>query len=226
MTVSIIITTLKDNPETLKTIKGLYIDYEVVLAKEKGLGFARNKGFFRSTGDVIIFFDGDLKTNSKIWNILLNVKKGSFIMAYDGLDFGNIPEPVTRVLAINREDFIKVLFNEEIKYSGEDREFYLHAIKKGLKPIYLIPKGFYSHIKHKIRFKENKLIALKMMFEHSKVLVSHGAYTRFYKGFWRWFFPYLFKREKTLRLYLAKIFWSSLRDLFVLINLFNRRYRN
>ena len=197
MKVSIIITTLKENQETLKSINSS-VPYEIIISKEKGLGYARNYGANKSTGELLVFFDDDLIINPKIWNYLLKLKKGSFIMAYEGLAFGNKPEPVTRCLAVHKEDFNKVKFCEEIKLDGEDREFFMYAIKKGLKPIYLIPKGFYSHIEHEIRFSRNRLLALKMMFEESKLLVSYGAYTRFYKGFLRWFFPYLFKREKTV----------------------------
>lgn len=219
---SIIITSLKDNPKTLDSLDRFKLrnDVEIIISMARGLGLARNNGVKLSFGRVLIFLDSDLVLNRNIWRHLINVKKNHFVMAFGGLAHGSLPEPITQVLAINRKDFDKVGFSEKIVYSGEDREFFLNAIKKGLIPIRLNKGSFYRHIDHPIRFKKNKMMALRFMFEHSKILVYHGAYIRNYKGFIRWFFPFLYLAEKkTIRQYIAKIFYSNIRNICVLYNL-------
>ena len=218
--VSIILTTLEKNPKTLHSLQHLNFEHEIIFTRIKGLGKARNNGARHNKGEILIFLDSNLKINNNIWKHLINVKKNSFIIAHDGSAHGNKPEPITQVLAIHKKDFNKVYFSDKINYSGEDREFFMRAIKKGLTPIFLKPKGFYEHINHPIRFNKSKLFAIKFMLDHAKILVYHGAYVRNYKGFIRWFFPFIWISEKkTIRQYTAKIFWSYIRNVFVFYNL-------
>lgn len=103
--------------------------------------------------------------------------------------------PATRCLIIHKEDFEKVRFTDEIKLSGEDREFFMAAIKSGLKHLFLSPRGLYEHQEHEIRFRKSNLTSIKMMYEHAKVLATHGAYMRFYTGFLSWLIPYRRKKR-------------------------------
>jgi len=225
MKLSVILTTIKDDIETLDSVYKCPFEYEVIISREKGIGKARNLGAIKANNEILVFFDDDLTLNSKLWDIIPKIKKGCFFMAYGGFAHGGTPEPITKILIIHREDFFKIGgFNNEIKYSGEDREFFLKAIRKGLKPKFLSEK-FYIHKDHPIRFIKSRHDAIMFMFEHSKVLATHGAYTRFYKNYLRWLFPFLYYKEKSLRLFFAKTFWSVIRDMFVFYNvLLNRKY--
>lgn len=150
-TVSFIITTIKEDIETTKHLKKCPLEHEIIIPVEKGIGFARNIGASLSQGEVLVFLDDDLTIYPKLFEIIPKVQEGSFFMAFQA------KMPVTRCLIIHRKDFRKVLFREEIKLSGEDRDFFMRAIKTGLKPFFLSPKGLYQHKEHKIRFKKNRL---------------------------------------------------------------------
>lgn len=219
--ISVIITSIKDRNVTRESLGVLPEEcFEVIISKTIGLGKARNEGAKKAKGDVLVFFDDDLYIKPKIWEQIKKIKKGSFIMVFDGIAHGSTPEPFTRTLVIYKDDFLKVGgFDESIKFSGEDREFFLETIKKGLKPYSIKPETSYVHKDHPIRFKKSKYFAFMFMSEHAKVLVKHGAYTRFYKSFTRWFLPFLpsyYSEKKTLRLFGARTFYSLIRDGFVL----------
>ena len=221
---SIIITSLTANNQTAKSLKQLDFEHEIILATEKGLGFARNKGAERAKGDLLVFLDSDLKVYPTLWSVIQNLPLGTFIMAYEGFSHGGTPQPVTRVLAINKQDFKKVKFDESIEYCGEDRDFFLTCYEKGLIPKYLRPAGHYEHIDHPLRI-ENKLVMLKESYELAYVLRKHGATTRVYKSFKRWLFPFIFKKsyvKLSIRAFAKKFSISMIRDFFVLVHLFKR----
>lgn len=226
MKLSVILTTIKDEIKTLDSVSECPFEHEVIISREKGLGKARNLGANKANNEVLAFFDDDLTLNPKMWDSISKMKKGNFLMAYGGYAHGGKPEPITRILIIHKEDFFKVGgFNEEIKYSGEDREFFLKAIRKGFDPKFFSEK-FFIHKSHPIRFSKNRYYSIMFMFEQSKVLATHGAYTRVYKNYKRWFFPYIYHKEKSLRLFSAKAFWSTIRNLFACYNiLLNRKYK-
>lgn len=221
---SIIITSLAANNQTSKSLKHLDFDHEIILANEKGLGFARNKGAERAKGDLLVFLDSDLKIYPALWSIVQKLPVGSFIMAYEGFSHGGTPQPVTRVLVIHKKDFEKVKFDESIQYCGEDRDFFLTSYEKGLTPKYLKPAGHYEHIDHPLRI-ENKLVMLKESYELAYVLRKHGATTRVYKSFRRWLFPFMFKKsyaKLSFRAFAKKFSISIVRDFFVLVHLFKK----
>ncbi len=224
--ISIIVTSERIKSKTLSSLKFCPYKYELIISKTKGLGKARNSGANKATSKILVFFDDDLTIYPKIWNTIINIKRGTFIMASGGSAHGGTPEPITQVLIIYKKDFLKVNgFENKITASGEDREFFMNAIKKGLIPYYL-PQKIYRHNPHPIRFKHNRKRALTMMYEHAKVLATHGAYTRIYKNYLRWFFPYIYKKEPTIKLYGAKIFWTSIRNLFAILNILtHQKYR-
>jgi glycosyltransferase involved in cell wall biosynthesis len=220
--ISIIITSLTPKPPILETIKSVPFFHERIISTRSGLAAARNIGAKFSHGHLLIFFDGDLKINRKIWSKLEYLKEGSFIMAYEGYAHGGTPQPVTRVLAIHKKDFEKIKFDNRFKYRCEDRDFFLSAIRAGLKPIFLKPKGYYEHIEHSIRALKNSYVLHRSISDTARCMVKHGAYTRNYKGFTKWFFPFMFKKSYTnfgLKPVIRKTYAALERNMFVLFYL-------
>lgn len=220
--VSFIITTCRKKIETITHLKTCPIPHEIIISRKKGLGHARNWGARVSDGNILVYVDDDLKILPKLFDHILTLKKGSFKIAYQN------KMPVTRCLIIHKEDFEKVRFTDEIKLSGEDREFFMAAIKSGLKHLFLSPRGLYEHQEHEIRFRKSNLTSIKMMYEHAKVLATHGAYMRFYTGFLSWLIPYRRKKRGKggARSYGRSAFWYALRDAFLIFAVFTlRRYR-
>lgn len=161
---SVIITSQKDTIQTLTSAKTLLPDYETVVSRENGLGYARNYGARKANGDLLVFLDDDLTLNPQITSHL-NVTCGSFAMAFLG------GFPCTRVLAIHREDFWGIGgFDESIRFTGEDRDFYMRAVDAGL-IFKQIPMSLVTHTPHTPRYRniytaigciqENALFALK-----------------------------------------------------------------
>lgn len=225
---SIIITSLTANNQTSRSLQTLDFEHEIIIATEKGLGRARNKGAERAKGDLLVFLDSDLKVYPALWSLVRNLPVGHFVMAYEGFSHGGTPQPVTRVLAIHKQDFEEIHFDETIQYCGEDRDFFLTCYEKGLTPKYLTPPGNYEHIDHPLRI-ENRLVMLKESYELAYVFRKHGATTRVYKSFRRWLFPFMFKKSYvnfSLRAFIMKFSISMVRDFSILIHLFKRFDKN
>ncbi|MDG6222977.1 MAG: glycosyltransferase family A protein [Candidatus Bathyarchaeota archaeon] len=225
---SIIITSLTANNQTSKSLQQLDFEHEIILATEKGLGLARNKGAERAKGDLLVFLDSDLKVYPALWSVVHSLPIGSFAMAYEGFSHGGTPQPVTRVLAIHKQDFQKIRFDESIQYCGEDRDFFLTCYEKGLTPKYVRPAGYYEHIDHPLRI-ENRLVLFKESYELAYVLRKHGATTRVYKSFRRWLFPFMFKKsyvKLSIKSFAVKFSISMVRDFCILIHLFTRVDKN
>ncbi len=219
---SIIIPSLTENPKTLESLRNLPFKHEIIISNKLGLGRARNYGASVSKGELLIFLDSNLKLHKKIWELLLSVKENSFIMAFDGFSHGGKPEPITQVFCIRKKDFEKIKFSNKIIYSGENRDFFLRAIKKGLTPILFNPRGFYNHIDHDIRSLKNSSTLLKFTNEHAKLLVAHGGYVRIYKSYSRWFLPFIFPKsykKLTIISFIKKLTISTIRNILFFFNL-------
>lgn len=195
MIVSIIIPSLKPPcllriPSPLKVAYVPPVEYEVIISQKRGLGYARNFGARQAKNDLIVFFDDDLILNHNIWDLLLSVKENSFAM----LSVRGYCS--TRVMAIHQKDFWKIGgFDEKIKYSAEDIDFYLRANRAGLRYV-AIPEKFAWHCKHKPR-SQNPLINIKAHFGHGYLIVKHArAYLEFWGGI-RGYMLTCFKKPRT-----------------------------
>ena len=220
--ISIIIPSLTKNPKTLNSLQNLSFKNEIIISNKKGIGYARNYGATLAKGEILVFFDSTLIINKKIWKKFLSIKENSFIMGFEGFSHGGTPEPITQILCIRKKDFDKIKFSNKIIYSGEDRDFFIKAIKKGLKPILIKRKNNYKHIEHKTRALQNSYTLIKFTNEHAKLLVKHGAYIRVYKSFTRWFIPFVFKKsytKVTIKSVIKKIFSTTLRNILFFFNL-------
>lgn len=202
--ISILITSIKDQIETLKFLKECPVPYEVVISKKRGLGYARNYAASQAKGKILVFFDDDLKLDPKIWDIILEVRENTFV-----IEFGSNKLPSTRCLIIHHKDFVTIGgFSDQIILSGEDREFCLNAIKNGMKMLSL-PKNLIYHIEHPIRAKKSKKIALRMLYEQAKVVSTYGASWRNLEGFKLFIFPLPYAKENK-KLLPGLIFWKIL----------------
>lgn len=223
--VSFIITTCRHRIKTLESLKGYPFPFEIIVSRKAGLGYARNYGASQARGNVLVFLDDDLKLAPRmLFMHIASLIEGTFKVAYQHR------MPATRCLIIFKRDFEKVKFCNEIQHSGEDREFFMQAVKTGLDYVFLSSQGLYEHIEHEIRFKRDRLISIKTMYEHAKVLATHGAYMRFYAPLLSWLIPYKHspsvRKRDTARTYGASGFWYLMRDAFLIFTVLTlRRYR-
>jgi glycosyltransferase involved in cell wall biosynthesis len=145
--VSIIITTCKENIKTLNFLPDNLWVSDVVISNKAGLGFARNYGASKAKNDLLLFLDDDIILDPEIATYINSVRHGEFGMTFlDGF-------PCTRVLAVHKDDFWSIGgFDKQIRYTGEDRDFYVRALQAGLryKPI---PISLVQHIPHPVRAK-------------------------------------------------------------------------
>lgn len=153
----------------LTNVSSCPIPYQLIVARDEGLGYARHLGFQRSNGDLIVMFDDDLILDGKIWRYILRLEKGSFIM---GVNYGNIS---TRVFAIHRCDYTRVGgFDCKLRYCFEDGDFYIRALRAGLTCKFL-PSKLYAHIPHRHRTADRWLL-VRLSWEYSHVLVKYKRY--------------------------------------------------
>lgn len=201
--ISVLITSIKNEIETIKHLNNCPVPYEVVTSTKLGIGYARNYAALQAKGKILVFFDDDLKLDPKIWAVILKIKEGSFFVQLSSQKL-----PSTRCLVIHRTDFMKIGgFRNEILLSGEDRDFCLNALKKGLKMVGL-PKNLTFHVDHPIRSQKSRYNALRMMFEQAKVVASYGAYWRNLEGFIMFFFPLPYAKGNKKLYCPGLIFWK------------------
>src|SRR3972149_2243739 len=166
--ISLIITTIKDEILTLKSLRSCPVPYEVVVSKKHGLGFARNWGARQARHNLLVFLDDDLELKAEIWKEILNTKKGEFKMTFlEGF-------PITRVMAINKRDFWSIGgFDERIRFTTEDRDFYARAVMKGLR-FSVIPINLTVHKAHERRSK-NIHIAIRATAENAQFIHKYAG---------------------------------------------------
>lgn len=142
---SIIITSCKPEIKTLQYLPTELRGFHVVVSREFGVGLARNVGAEKCGGGLLVFLDDDLNLHPKVADYIVNVAPGEFAMTFlSGF-------PCSRVLAIHSNDFFKLGgFDDSIRFTGEDRDFFVRAVDSGLrfKPV---PIGLVHHIPHPVR---------------------------------------------------------------------------
>ena len=166
--ISIIITTIKDKILTLESLEHCPVSYEVVLSKKHGLGFARNWGAEQAKNDLFVFLDDDLRLRDEIWQEIMNTQKGEFKMTFDkGF-------PISRVMAIHKEDFWRVGgFDRQIRFTGEDRDFYVRAVMKGMR-FKKIPINLTIHQPH-LRRSKNIHVAIRATSENVQFVHKYAG---------------------------------------------------
>lgn len=164
--ISIIIPTAKTDVLTAKSLVSCPVPYELIISKVAGVGAARAAGVSAAKNDLIVMFDDDLIIKPSLWQLVLSLKRGQFILAHVGEHLS------TRVFAIHRCDYDLVGgFDSKIKYIFEDGDFYLRALKNGLK-CKVISTAFYFHPYHTPRT-VNRWLLVRLAWEYSRLYVKY-----------------------------------------------------
>ena len=143
--ISVVIPSVKKRVFTLEFNAELERFNVKVVRGVKGLAKAFNECYRAADSEVIVLLADDIIIDSEVYNYFSQVKKGEFAM----LDTGDFP--INGVQVIHKDDFWRVGgFDESLKYSSEDREFFSRAVLSGLK-FKPIPLRLVKHIKHETR---------------------------------------------------------------------------
>ncbi len=160
---SLLIITLKENNIlTLENPEVGEYAYEVATNRSPGISLARNHLAHMACAEVLAFMDDDIRPDKRVWDLIANIRSGEILM------LEGYRHPITRVMAIHKEDFIDIGgFDEKIRYNGEDLDFYWRALDKGY-VVSTIPKGLVHHEPH------SKSNWAKYHFESAYTRVKHG----------------------------------------------------
>ena len=120
-----------------------FIPHEILISTISGITKARVNLVERSSGELLIMIDDDVTVADHLWIDATHLQRGSFMMSVGR------NHPITRFLVIHKDDYLKVGGFDLAFQNGEDYDFYLRAIKIGLKPI-LLDKEIYhkDHPRH------------------------------------------------------------------------------
>jgi len=165
---------------TLDTLK-CPVSFRLMFCRTLGYGKARNIVAlkFGSSG-LMVQFNDDLVLSNQIWEQIINLKQGEFMLTHDGEHL------CSRVFAIHLEDFSKIKFDESIKYCFEDGDFAYRAQQNGLKLKVLSP-NFAKHIPHPHSFYNPKRI-IPISWEFCKMFVKYKR--NFNNNPLEFFFPF------------------------------------
>lgn len=162
MSCSLLIITIKDHILTVEAPEVEEYTCEVLIDTSPGVSYARNKLAHLASGDVLVFMDDDIIPDRSVWGLIANIRHRE-IMMVEGYR-----HPITRIMAIHKEDFNDIGgFDENIRYNGEDLDFYWRALKKGY-VVSTIPKCLVFHEPH------NKSNWARYHFESAYTRIKHG----------------------------------------------------
>jgi len=165
---SVLIPTKKETDDEIITIKENPLDdyvLEIITSNEEGLSKARNGLVDLAKESPLIFLDDDIWLSTDLLDLIDDLApKWTEKMLYMA-EGGN--HPTSRVMILTKELFDDIGgFDENIKYNGEDYDFYLRALKKGYW-VTIIPS---TEIRHKPHKKSNWF---KYHFEAPYVRIKH-----------------------------------------------------
>ncbi|MGD0071368.1 MAG: hypothetical protein ABSB71_07830 [Candidatus Bathyarchaeia archaeon] len=129
------------------------VPHKLIFCRTLGYGKARNVAAkeFGCCG-LMVQFNDDLVISPKIWDVILQLKHGEFILTHEGKHL------CSRVFAVYLEDFWQLHgCDEKLKYCFEDGDFAFRAQQAGLKLKVLSP-DFAKHIPHPHAFYKTKRI--------------------------------------------------------------------
>jgi glycosyltransferase involved in cell wall biosynthesis len=162
--ISVVIVSKQACPPVLNYIPSAF---EKVVATEKGLAYARNLGAKKTSGELLVFLDGDIALSPFQWKQILNVKPKQFLMCFSKYF------PSTRVLSIHRKDFWEVGgFDERLQNVAEDRDFYLRCLDYGLR-FKSLPYNSVFHFAHEQVRGRGFMKGFQMGKEHALVMLKH-----------------------------------------------------
>lgn len=124
--ISVIIPTLEGDPLTARSVPD---SVEMFVVSEGNRAEARNIGAERSSGDILVFCDDDIRFESEFfWRWVNNIEKGT-LAGLEDFDFGLL---LTRFMVITREDFERLGGFDPSFNHMEDTEFCLNALSSGM----------------------------------------------------------------------------------------------
>lgn len=164
--ISVIVPCLKGDFDTLSSLDSCPCDYELIVSRKSGLGYARNFGAKKASNEFLVFFDSDLRLNPEVWDYIFSVKRGEFALTWlHGY-------PSSRVFVIHKKDFFAVGgFDESLVFQGEDRDFFARALDAKLR-FFIIPLELIEHVEHPRRY-ENIHVAIGFIREDIKLLKKY-----------------------------------------------------
>lgn len=138
---SVIIPTLEGDPLTLRSVPG---GVETFVVSEGNRAEARNIGAERSSSDVLVFCDDDIRFESEFfWRWVNDVEAGT-LAGLEDFDFDLL---LTRFMVITREDFERLGGFDPSFNHMEDTEFCLNALSGGM-DIVSIDRNAIQHEAH------------------------------------------------------------------------------
>ena len=167
MSLSIVIVSNKpvEKMATLKTLNQPKFS-SLIITRAFGFGKARNEGAVLSGKGLMVQLNDDLVLNPNLWEFAESFKRGEF-------GFQVVGEWVcSRVFIINLEDYWRIGgCDSNIKFAFEDGDFYIRALKAGLK-FRRVPDDLAVHIPHEHSWMSMKNIA-QIDWEWSRLFVKH-----------------------------------------------------
>jgi glycosyltransferase involved in cell wall biosynthesis len=167
---SIVIPTVKARAMVEDSLGSCPVPCEVIVRRDSGIAFARNQGARAATLGLMVQLDDDLTLKPEIWSFIRSVKPGEFAMCYV------TRHVATRVFIIHLDDFWQLGgFDEAIRYVWEDGEFYMRAVKAGLR-FRLVPPNLYVHRDHTSVRMSSRLKAFKTGWEWCKFFARYNRW--------------------------------------------------
>jgi len=156
---------IASNKEKIITLDDPIIEkyaLEIKIEDTFGISKARNKLGYNTKGEILVYLDDDIKLENNLWNHITQIQPHEIYMA-QGRE-----HPITRVMVLNRKAFSDIGgFDENIRYNGEDLDFYWRALEKGY-VVNIIPQRWIYHDDHP------KANFAKYHFESAYTRVKHG----------------------------------------------------
>lgn len=123
--VAVVIPTLSDDPLTLESVPD---GVETEIVREGNRAEARNLGVERTTGEVVVFCDDDIRFSESFFDNQVESLSRGTVVGLEDFDFGLL---LTRFMAVYRADFERLGgFDERLNHM-EDTEFCLNAVSNG-----------------------------------------------------------------------------------------------
>jgi len=143
MSCSLLIITNKEKIQTLDDpLIEKYVS-ETLIDKSIGVSHARNRLAYTAQNDILVFLDDDVKLEPNIWEQIIAIQPNQIFMTQ------GYQHPITRVMAINKKTFFEIGgFDENIRYNGEDLDFYWRALNQGY-TIGILPSCQIYHESHR-----------------------------------------------------------------------------
>lgn len=162
MKFSILIISIKKDIITLNDPYVEKFASEIIIDSSPGISSARNKLAEKAQSEILVFLDDDIEVDKAIWDQIAQIQSHEVLMAQ------GYSHPITRVMAIKKGTFQKIGgFDENIRYNGEDLDFYWRALKKGY-TVGIIPSCYIYHKPHR------KSNWVKYHFESAYTRIKHG----------------------------------------------------